>query len=272
MLKYPYAKYSRIYTYHLDGVGVPSIDDPDLIGAWIEDGRTILVFHRPKEELVEKICRQSASRIFYQADLDYKDWEMGFEPAPFSVGPLQVAPVWDTGTADIRIDPSVVFGTGFHPSTRLCLEGLVKYHKDLNPDFTGLDLGCGTGLLSIGAARLGAAAMLAVDYNSLACEVTKQNVLRNTADDIVRVKQLDLRQEIPDTNVDVIVANLHADLLAVLFQTPMFWQAKLYIFSGFMTHEEKKLLAVLPDKPPTFLDRGAMDKWRLWVMGNITGK
>ena len=271
MLRPPYTEYSRIYSYHIAGTGFPAIEDPDLIGSWVEDNKTILIFHKLKADLVEKLCRRYNCNLFYQADIDYKDWEMGLEVVPFSVGPLTVAPAWDAGEADIKIDPSVVFGNGFHPSTRLCLEALVRHHEKLRPDFTGLDFGCGTGLLAIGAIRLGASSMLAVDFNSLACEVTQQNTINNGMQKNIQTKCLDLRKELPDTGVDVILANLHHELLADLFQNPSFWQAKLYILSGFMPHEEEKLLAALPDNPPAFIERGAMDKWRLWVLGNMAG-
>ena len=269
MLKPPYSGYSRIYTYHIDGMGIPALDDPDLIGSWVEDDKTILVFHKPKTDLVEKLCQQYGCQLFYQADIDYNDWEMGHEVVPFTIGPLTVAPVWNEDPADIRIDPSVVFGNGFHPSTRLCLETLISYCSELGSEFTGLDLGCGTGLLSIGLARLGASSVVAVDYNSLACEVTKQNALYNDVQKIIQVRQLDLRKELPDTGVDVLMANLHHSLLADLFNSPSFWKAKLYILSGFMPNEEEHLLAALPDQPPAFLNRYSMDKWRVWVLGDI---
>jgi len=269
MLRPPYTAYSRLYTYHIDGIDFPAVEDPDLIGSWVEDNKTILIFHTSKTDMLEELCRRYNCNMFYQADIDYKDWEMGLEVVPFSVGPLTVAPVWDAGEAAIKIDPSVVFGNGFHPSTRLCLEALVRHYKKLGPDFTGLDLGCGTGLLAIGAARLGASSMVALDNNSLACEVTQQNIINNEVQKTVQVKNLDLRNELPDTRVDVILANLHYALLADLFQEPSFWRAKLYIFSGFMPHEEEKLLAALPDTPPAFVERGAMDKWRLWVLDNM---
>ena len=269
MLKPPYSRYSRIYTYHIDGTGFPTLDDPDLIGAWVEDGKTILIFHKPKDNLIKKLCQQYGCQLFYQADIDYDDWEMGHEVVPFSIGHLTVAPVWNEDPADIRIDPSVVFGNGFHPSTRLCLETLINYCSKLDSGFTGLDLGCGTGLLSIGLARLGASSVVAVDYNSLACEVTKQNALHNNVQKTIQVKQLDLRKRLPDAGVDVLIANLHHSLLADLFNSPSFWQAKLYILSGFMPNEEEQLLAALPDQPPAFLERRSMDKWRVWVLGSI---
>ena len=269
MLKPPYSKYSRLYTYHIDGTGLPTLDDPDLIGTWDEDGKTILVFHKPKNNMIAEVCKKYHCQLFYQADIDYNDWEMGHEVVPFSIGPLTVAPIWNKEPADIRLDPSVVFGNGFHPSTRLCLEALISYCSDLDSEFTALDLGCGTGLLSIVAARMGASSIVAVDFNSLACEVTKRNAKYNSIEKTIAVKQLDLRKELPETKVDLLMANLHHSLLTDLFKLPSFWQAKLYILSGFMPNEEEELLASLPENPPAFLNRYASDKWRLWVMGNI---
>jgi len=267
MLKPPYMRYSRIYTYHLDGTGFPFLNDPDLIGIWEESGKTILIFHKPKDRLVQELCRQNSCCLFYQADLDYDDWEMGRAVVPFTVGPLTVAPIWDPGPADIKIDPSVVFGNGFHPSTRLCLEALVSYHTQLQPGFTGLDLGCGTGLLGIAAARLGASSVLAVDHNPLACKVAKQNALYNSVGDILLVKQLDISKEFPATGMGVIMANLHHVLLGALIRQPSFWQANLYILSGFMPASEEDLLASLPSSPPPLLERRRLDKWCLWVLG-----
>jgi ribosomal protein L11 methyltransferase len=269
MLKPPHTSYARVYTYHLEGTGIPSVTDPDFIGMWVEDDRTVLIFHQPKEELVSDLCHRFDCRLFYQADLDYADWEMGREVEPFRVGLLTVAPIWSQEKADIKIDPSVVFGNGFHPSTRLCLEAMVKYYSGLPQNFTALDLGCGTGLLAIGAARLGASSVQAVDYNSLACDVTKQNTAYNQVESIVSVVQLDLRRQMVATDVDLILANLHHELLGKLLQEPSFWQARLYILSGFMPGEEEHLLAALPNPSPPFLERRRQDKWCVWIMGRL---
>jgi hypothetical protein len=61
MLKPPYTRYDRIYTYHVDGSTLPAPYDPDLIGTWEEDDKTILIFHRPKDELVRELCRTDHS-------------------------------------------------------------------------------------------------------------------------------------------------------------------------------------------------------------------
>jgi ribosomal protein L11 methyltransferase len=122
--------------------------------------------------------------------------------------------------------------------------------------------------LGIAAVRMGASRVLAVDYNPLACQVTRQNAEYNQAENCLTVKQLDLRMNYPPNGADLVMANLHPELLIDLFDNPQFWQGSLFIISGFMAHDEEKLLAALPDKPPPFLNRFSRDKWRCWVMGN----
>lgn len=69
MLKPPYTRYDRIYTYHVDGSTLPAPYDPDLIGTWEEDDKTILIFHRPKDELVRELCRKHSCRLFTRQTL-----------------------------------------------------------------------------------------------------------------------------------------------------------------------------------------------------------
>lgn len=267
MLRPPYTRYSRLYTYHLDLKDLPAIDDPDLIGTWIEDETAILFFHRPKERLVKSICEISGAKLIYEADLDYTDWEAGREIGPFTVDGFTVAPVWENTTADISLDPSVIFGSGFHPSTRLCLEGLLKYTA--SPEITintALDLGCGTGLLAIAAAKQGVAKITACDNNQLACEVARANCQANRVQDRVTVLEADLRRQCPETRVDLVMANLYKGLMLELFENPDFWQARLYLLSGFISGMEEDLLAALPQDGITFLERRRNDRWCSWVL------
>jgi len=271
MLKPPYTKYDRLYVYHLDrGAKLPTISDPDLIGTWLEDDSPILFFHKPKDELVADLCSQHGCTVSYQADLDYTDWEAGHLIEPFTVGGISVSPLWCGKDSDIRLDPSVIFGSGFHPSTRLCLETMIKYCRtpELEMD-SMLDLGTGTGLLAIAAARLGLGHVTAVDNNPLACEVASRNINLNCVNNVVGVTTTDLRKKLPDTHVDLVVANLYHKLLADLFENPSFWQAKLYIVSGFVSSMEAELLAALPARKVRMLERCSSDRWCLWVLAPI---
>lgn len=268
MLHPPYTRYNRLYTYHLDSKELPDFDDPDLIGTWIEDETAILFFHRPKERLVAELCAASGAAIIYQADLDYTDWEAGREIEAFTVNGFRVAPVWDGERADIVLDPSVIFGSGFHPSTRLCLEGLLKYARspELTID-TALDLGCGTGLLAIAAAKNSIGSITALDNNRLAVQVARANAQRNRVEAQVTVREADLRTNCPDTRVDLVMANLYKGLMLELFANPAFWQARFYLLSGFISPMEEELLAALPqDRGLRFLERGRNDRWCFWAL------
>ncbi len=267
MLRPPHQRYHRLYVYHLEMPLMPAIADPDYIGGWLEDGKPILFFHQAKDQLVADLCRRHGGRVFYQADLDYRDWEAGHEVRAFTVDDLTVAPLWDPTPADIRLDPSVIFGSGFHPTTRMCLAVLLKYLSA--PELTlrtMLDLGCGTGLLGIAAAQRGVERVTAVDYNTLACELTAANAKRNGVGERVVVEQRDLLAGLPDTGVDLVAANLYRDLLRRLFENPAFWKGKLYIISGFISGMEEELLAGLPAHGLRFLERLRSENWCIWVL------
>ena len=270
MLHSPYTRYDRLYVYHLDLKAIPEVNDPDLIGVWIEDDMAVLFFHQQKDDLVDDICRQYHCNLVYQADMDYRDWEAGQEISSFTTKSITVAPVWESGQADIRLDPSVIFGTGFHPTTRACLDLLLTYCATPEIDIsTVLDLGTGTGLLGIAAALHGARKVTAVDNNPLACQVAQANSVRNNVDNTIDVFQLDLRTNLPDTaGYDLVVANLYKGLLEELFNTEAFWQAKLYILSGFIHSMEEDLLAAFPTQQMRFLDRKRADKWCVWALVN----
>jgi ribosomal protein L11 methyltransferase len=270
MLRPPYQSYDRLHVYHLDMAEIPAFDDPDLIGIWIEDETAVLFFHQAKDSLVADLCSRHRCNLVYHADLDYCDWEAGQHISSFTVSGVTVSPVWERGSADIRLDPSVIFGSGFHPTTRVCLETVINYMQ--SPEVaikTMLDLGTGTGLLSIAAARFGAEKITAVDNNPLACELARANCRLNKVDEQIDIRQVDLRKVKPQTSgYNLVVANLYRGLLEQLFQTPSFWEADLYIMSGFMQSMEADLLAELPVKQIRFLDRKRSDKWCIWVLGN----
>lgn len=268
MLRPPHTSYNHLYVYHLDIIDLPKITDPDLIGVWIEDDTSVLFFHAAKKELVTKICRHQKCSLIYEADLSYDDWEAGQQITSFAVGTFRVSPLWEEDEADIRLDPSVIFGSGFHPTTRSCLRLVDKYVR--TPELainSMLDLGTGTGLLSIAAAKHGVSNILAMDNNPLACEVANANCLYNQVDNQVTVKEIDLRRSPPVTEgIDLLVANLYRGLLKELFTQESFWRANLYILSGFMRSMEADLLAAIPAKHLKFLERTQNDNWCIWVL------
>jgi ribosomal protein L11 methyltransferase len=133
--------------------------------------------------------------------------------APVLVGGrLWVRPPWEEpavrpGAIDLVIDPGQAFGTGAHPTTRLCLELLLG----LKPRGGFADLGCGSGVLAIAAARLGFEPVMALDSDRGAVAATMQNARENGVA-LDRVERADLRRE-PMPAADVVAANLMRPLL-----------------------------------------------------------
>ncbi|RUM37760.1 MAG: hypothetical protein DSY70_09230 [Desulfobulbus sp.] len=273
MLRPPYTCYSRLYVYYLDRCDLPSIVDPDLIGIWIEDETAILFFHQPKEDFIASLCRASGASIVYQAELGYDDWEAGVEIRSFSTKTLQIRPVWEPegnlqpGMQEILLDPSVVFGSGFHATTRLCLETLELVILESGMKINSvLDLGTGTGLLAIAAARLGVRRIVALDNNPLAVDVARKNVQRNLCGDQIDVQPFDLMESLPDMDFDLVITNLYKGLLIRLFEDTGFWHNGLYLVSGFIPGMEPDLLAALPSRGIKMLHRGNAEQWRLWLL------
>ncbi len=112
-----------------------------------------------------------------------ESWKQHFKPR--RVGKrFVVRPTWETaelipGEIDIVLDPGQAFGTGDHPTTRMCLELMESVEIE---NQRVLDLGCGSGILGIGAKRLGASYILAADIDPISADVTRQNADLNTVD------------------------------------------------------------------------------------------
>ncbi|MFV0517729.1 MAG: 50S ribosomal protein L11 methyltransferase [Aminipila sp.] len=151
-------------------------------------------------------------------DDDWKDnWKEFFKPSKIT-DKIVVKPSWENYEKQsedeliIEIDPGMAFGTGTHETTTLCIKLLEKYsHRD---DCV-LDVGCGSGILSIAAALLGIKDVLGVDIDPVAVEVSKENVALNGFSDVVKIQYGDLTKGI-DYRADVVVANLMADLVMML--------------------------------------------------------
>src|SRR5438094_7975487 len=124
---------------------------------------------------------------------------------PVQVGPLWVGPPWERPAASanaIVIDPGRAFGTGGHPTTRLCLQLLLELERG-----SLLDIGCGSGVLAIAAARLGFSPVIAIDHDSAALEAAARNARVNDA--AVEVRAADaFADSLPAT--DAAVANISA--------------------------------------------------------------
>ena len=109
----------------------------------------------------------------------------------------------------IEIDPGMAFGTGYHPTTQLCLLMLEKYMK---PRKTVVDFGTGSGILAIAAAKMRASLVIAFDMDPVAVQAARENVVRNDVQEVMEVHQADNPRFI-NLQADMVIANLIADII-----------------------------------------------------------
>ena len=172
---------------------------------------------------------------------------------PVDVGPMRVRPPWEPprpeAEIDLVIDPGQAFGTGGHHTTRLCLEllldlgGFPPPKRGFPPPTpnTGpfVDLGCGSGVLAIAAARLGWEPVLGVDFDPLAVTATEENAKVNAVP--VRAERVDLREQ-PAPSAPTVAANL---LRPLLLQLRFEQVPETLIASGLLREEADEVAAAL---------------------------
>ena len=143
-------------------------------------------------------------------------WKEAYKPFPVGKH-LLVRPSWEDeydaqGRRVLSLDPGMAFGTGTHETTFMCMEQLEKY---VTPGCRAIDVGCGSGILGLAAAKLGAADVLAIDLDELAVKVAAENTEKNGLSNVVRVAHGDLLEK-REEKADVIVANIIADVICYL--------------------------------------------------------
>lgn len=166
---------------------------------------------------------------------------------PVRIGRLWIGPPWEPAPADalaVVIDPGRAFGTGAHPTTRLCLELLVEL-----PRGSFLDVGCGSGVLAIAASRLGFAPVAAVDEDPVALEAARANVAANRASVSVQLADA-LRDPLPTADAATANVALHA-----VEQVAARLDCRLLVTSGYLAGERPWLPGFRP------LGRREVDGW-----------
>ncbi len=258
--------YERLYIYYLEGLAGPAEAEfgSRFIGNWEEDGYSFLFFSAPAEQTVRHFLRaRDDLKLLDQFDTTYADWQGG-RFTGLRAGRLLIDPAWGDHAAPaadeivIRLDPGVVFGAGTHPTTQDCLAALEILSADASGG-TLLDLGTGTGVLALAAARLGWRRVLAVDFNRLAARTANANVKRNGLGN--RVLAIHGRAEqLVACPADAVVANLHYDVLRPLIRTEGFRRCAHWILSGLLRSQAREV--------EVFLETAGLKIRRRWSRDN----
>ena len=142
-------------------------------------------------------------------------WKQYYKPS--KVGEkIVVKPIWEEyeqkeGELVVNLDPGMAFGTGTHETTRMCIQALEKYVKE---ESTVFDVGCGSGILAIAAAKLGAKLAVGVDLDPVAVESSIENVGYNNLNNI-EILHGNL-VEVIEGKADIVVANILAEIICIL--------------------------------------------------------
>ena len=161
----------------------------------------------------------------------------------------------------IRLDPGMAFGTGHHPTTRMCLQLLEDY---VGPGMDILDVGCGSGILSIAAAKLGAASVLGLEIDPAAVEIAESNVRQNRVDKTTRIAEGTLpHHDIPAGSFDIAVANISAKVILALTSelASAVKPGGTVIASGFLLEVEDEVSQCLAEAGAPVVHRHAEGDW-----------
>lgn len=191
------------------------------------------------------------------------EWKKYYKPTKIGQR-IVVKPTWEdykreNGELIIELDPGMAFGTGTHETTSMCIRELEKY---VNADSKVFDIGCGSGILAIAAAKLGAKEVLAVDLDEVAVKVSKENVEENNVSDSVEVRHGNLMDVVKD-RADVVVANIIADIIKILAKDVHNFMKKdaVFISSGIILDKVDEVKESLIENGFEIIDIKKLGEW-----------
>ncbi len=276
----PYGIYVEDYSsLEKDAWEIAHIDliDEDLL----KKDRTVSIIHiyiskeeNPLEAVEYLKARYEAEGIDCSVDLgtvDEKQWADNWKKffKTTEIGKkLVIRPSWEpkpqTDRAVLSIDPGAAFGTGTHATTKMCLELLEKY---VEKDSTLLDIGSGSGILSIASVLLGAKSAIGVDIDPVAVKVAKENAEINDVGERTEYLEGDLLEKV-NGKYDIVCANIVADVIISLLDTvPEFLNTgSLFICSGIIDVREHDVLSAFKKHGFKIIDECECENWRAFAV------
>ena len=274
------------------GSGGVAIDDPALLVEYIESGRwdywefpdemldrqrmPVVKGYLPVDDAKQKLAciEERISKLnlstepkIYIREVKEEDWATAWQAfyKPLNIGKrFFVKPSWEEAAAEperitLELDPGMAFGCGNHPTTTMCLElmeDLIVGGEEV------CDVGTGSGILAIAAAKLGASSVTAIDLDETAVKVAKENVRINDAADKVRVIHGNLLDHYRDCP-DLMIANIIADVIIKL--SPDAYQllkpGGTFITSGIIKDRAEEVLTAVKSSGFKLIERKTEGEW-----------
>ncbi|MFZ3069678.1 MAG: 50S ribosomal protein L11 methyltransferase [Anaerolineaceae bacterium] len=256
----------------------------------IPTGMMRVVAYLPEDEQLETNRRSLEEALWHMSQIvplpgldshliPDQDWMAAWKEhyQPLKIGrQWLIMPAWLTADPEekrliIRIDPSMAFGTGTHPSTQLCLQAIEDH---LQPDQAVIDLGCGSGILAIAALKAGAGCVLAVDTDEQAVIATQNNALINAIHANLEPAQGSLEEILQGKyaikQAPLVLANILAPVLIRLFHEGLAGivapGGKL-VLAGILEHQAEDVLAAARAAGLQLITRYQKEDWVALVVG-----
>ena len=255
-----------------------ALDGAVRLRAWLPNDQAFPSRRRALEEGLWHLSQiQPIPQPTFRAipDVIWSDaWRDLHHPLPVGAR-LVVLPPWaqvpEGPRLPIRIEPGMAFGTGTHPTTRQCLEVLETL---LRPGALAADLGCGSGILSIAAAKLGARRVLAYDTDPAAVAAALENAVRNSVEALVQVEQGSLAQlrthpAVQQEELEMLVANIHAGALEQLLSQGLgdcVAPAGIVVLSGILEEQAEPLVAAAAAGGLALQETRSEGDWRTLIL------
>ena len=226
-------------------------------------------------DVLKKIIAAYPDAVWsYTADQDWENsWRDNYEPIPTG-DKLVVVPEWmdapEGSRLPLRLDPGIAFGTGSHPTTKLCLAALEEYSK---PGTKVLDLGCGSGILGIGALILGCDSCVGCDVDPKSPEATMMNAaLNNIGEDRLKVYAGDIildksmRRSLGN-GYQLVLANIVADVIISLsgFAREFMAENGVFICSGIIEDRCEEVRTALLKNGFEIIKHSFEEEWHCFV-------
>jgi len=203
-------------------------------------------------------------------------WKERYHPIPIGKK-LIIVPAWlespEAARVSIKIDPGMAFGTGTHPSTQLCLELIEEYCDDLTgadrSSLTAIDVGCGSGILSIGALNLGMGFALGVDIDEASVKASRENTDTNAipperfAIGLGSVTEI-LEGKFPIRQAPLVLANILAPIIIRLFAlglADLVAAGGALILSGILAEQAESVRTSAEEHGLMFVEKRQMGDW-----------
>lgn len=237
---------------------------PDLAGVhWETDFAFIFFKDEPGPDVSRFLYEHPELDLKHVHKLTYGQWQDGAGSDPFEVEGLTISNSYCDSAQEPKliIDPGLAFGFGGHPTTHTCLKFLARVCRAKSgAPATALDLGSGTGVLSLAAAFWGVNRVVGVDYSHLATDAALHNLAANRLEEKVKFIH-GPAQSYADYEAELLMANLHLSLQEELFETGAFNKRKSVIISGLLPSEGDRLFEKLQTIGLRLVDQVRTDRW-----------